>query len=46
MATSIDLSETPCEYRFAGYPLGWHTKEIIASLGLDYDDLQAKGVFD
>ena len=46
MATSIDLSETPCQYRFAGYPLGWHTKEIIASLGLDYDDLQAKGVFD
>ena len=46
MATSIDLSETPCEYRFAGYPLGWHTKEIIESLGLDYDDLQAKGVFD
>ena len=46
MATSINLSETPCEYRFAGYPLGYHTKEIIASLGLDYDDLQAKGVFD
>ena len=46
MATSINLSETPCQYRFAGYPLGWHTKEIIASLGLDYDDLQAKGVFD
>ena len=46
MAPSINLSETPCEYRFAGYPLGYHTKEIIASLGLDYDDLQAKGVFD
>ena len=46
MASSIKLSETPCQYPFAGYPAGYHTKEIIDSLGLDYDDLQAKGVFD
>ena len=45
MGTAVHLSETPCEYRFAGYPLGYHTKEIIESLGLDYEDLKEKGVF-
>ena len=45
MATPIHLSESPCKYNFAGYPLGYHTKEIIASLGLDYDALEEKGVF-
>ncbi len=46
MATAIKLSETPCEYRHAGYPLGYHTREIIDSLGFDYDMLKEKGVFD
>ena len=45
MATSIKLSECPCEYKFAGYPLGYHTKEIIEKLGLNYDELEEKGVF-
>lgn len=46
LGTAIKLSETPCEYRFAGYPLGYHTREIIESLRLDYDALAANGVFD
>ena len=45
MATPVRLSETPCEYRTAGYPEGYHTREIIESLGLDYEALAARGVF-
>jgi len=45
MASAIKLSECPCEYRHAGYPQGYHTKEIIDRLGLDYDELEGKGVF-
>ena len=45
MATAIHLSECPCEYKFAGYPLGYHTREIIEALGKDYDELNRKGVF-
>ena len=45
MATAIHLSESPCEYKFAGYPLGYHTREIIESLGKDYNELNKKGVF-
>ena len=46
MATSIRLSESPCEYNFAGFPLGYHTREIVEALGFDYDALKKKGVFD
>ena len=45
MATSIKLSECPCEYKHAGYPLGYHTREIVEQLGLDYEELEKKGVF-
>lgn len=45
LASSIKLSECPCEYKFAGYPAGYHTAEIIKTLGLDYDELEKKGVF-
>ena len=45
MATAIHLSESPCEYKFAGYPLGYHTREIIESLGKNYVELNKKGVF-
>ena len=45
MATAVKLSECPCEYRHAGYPLGYHTRAVIESLGLDYEALQEKGVF-
>ena len=46
MASPIKLECTPCEYRFAGYPLGYHTREIIEALGLDYEELLCKKVFD
>lgn len=45
LATSIKLSECPCNYDLAGYPAGYHTHEMIEKLGLDYDELEAKGVF-
>lgn len=46
LATAVKLSECPCEYKFAGYPAGYHTKEVIEQLGMDYAELKAKGVFD
>ena len=46
MGTAIRFSETPCEYQYAGYPLGYHTKQIIEKLGLDYQELARKGAFD
>lgn len=46
MGTAVKMSECPCEYKHAGYPNGYHTKAVIKKLGLDYDDLKAKGVFD
>lgn len=45
LGTAVKLSECPCEYKHAGYPVGYHTKEVIDSLGLDYKALEAKGVF-
>ena len=45
MATSVKLSECPCEYEYAGYPTGYHTREMIEKLGLDYEELEARGVF-
>lgn len=46
LATAVKLSECPCEYKFAGYPTGYHTKEVIEQLEMDYAELKAKGVFD
>ena len=45
LATSIKMSECPCIYEQAGYPAGYHTKEMIERLGLDYAELEEKGVF-
>ena len=45
LATSIKLSECPCIYEQAGYPAGYHTHEMIEKLGLDYAELETKGVF-
>jgi hypothetical protein len=28
-----------------GYPLGYHTKEVIEGLGLDYEALEKEGAF-
>ena len=46
LAAAVKLSECPCEYKFAGYPTGYHTKEVIEQLGMDYAELKAKCVFD
>jgi len=45
LATSIKLSKCPCRYETAGYPAGYHTKEIIEAMGLDFSELEAKDVF-
>ena len=45
LATAIKMSECPCEYEHAGYPLGYHTRDIIDKLGLDYEELEIKGTF-
>ncbi len=45
LATSVKLSECPCQYETAGYPAGYHTREVIERLGLDYSQLEEKGVF-
>ena len=46
MGPPIKFSESPCECRYAGYPLGYHTRQIVEALGMDYEELLAKGVFD
>lgn len=46
LGSPMKLSECPVTYEKSGYPLGYHTKEVIAELGLDYDQLSADGVFD
>lgn len=45
LATSIKMSACPCIYEQAGYPAGYHTHEMIEKLGLDYAELETKGVF-
>ncbi|MBR2593272.1 MAG: CoA transferase [Firmicutes bacterium] len=44
----IKLSKCPPEYREAGYPIGYHTKEIVGKLGFseeEINEMEAKGVF-
>ena len=43
---SLGQRDPVVEYKFAGYPTGYHTKEVIEQLGMDYAELKAKGVFD
>lgn len=40
MGSPIRLSECPPEYRHAGYPEGYHTVEILTSLGYSEDDIK------
>lgn len=49
LGCSIKLSDCPAQYRHGGYPMGFHTKEVLAGLGYteeQIDDLAATGVFD
>ena len=46
LGSPMKLSECPVTYDLGGYPLGYHTQEVMGELGLDYDALKAAGVFD
>jgi crotonobetainyl-CoA:carnitine CoA-transferase CaiB-like acyl-CoA transferase len=46
LGSAMKLSESPTDFSVGGYPLGYHTREVIDALGLDYDQLNADGVFD
>lgn len=39
LGTAIKLSECPIEYKHAGYPLGYHTKSILKSLGFVEEEI-------
>lgn len=44
----VKFSKTPITYRHAGYPIGYHTKEVMEQLGYSEDDiknLKEKGIF-
>ena len=45
LGSPFKLSESPVTYEMGGYPLGYHTKEVIEALGLDYESLKVDGVF-
>lgn len=45
LGSPMKLSECPVTYDLGGYPLGYHTKEVMSELGLDYDALNTAGVF-
>jgi len=36
----LRLSECPPQYRHAGYPTGYHTREILAGLGFPEDEIE------
>lgn len=39
LATPIRLSESPVEYRHTGYPVGYHTEEVLSQFGLTEDEI-------
>jgi len=48
LASPIKLSECPVQYKFGGYPLGYHTNLVMEQLGYspeEIDTLERKGVF-
>ena len=46
LGSPMKLSECPVTYEMGGYPLGYHTREVVEELGLNYDKLKVDGVFD
>ena len=45
LGSPFKLSECPNTYDMGGFPLGYHTKEVVEELGMDYDELKEKGTF-
>lgn len=41
VANPIQFSETPTVYRHAGYPTGFHTREVLSALGLSDEEIRA-----
>lgn len=39
--TAVKLSESPAQYRFGGYPVGYHTKEVLKALGCSDDEIES-----
>ncbi|MFR3298479.1 MAG: CaiB/BaiF CoA transferase family protein [Fusobacterium sp.] len=40
MTTPIKLSESPIEYKETGYPLGYHTEEILKEIGYTLEEIE------
>lgn len=40
MGSPLRMSACPPEYRHAGYPTGYHTEEVLRSLGYDEEQIQ------
>lgn len=45
LGSPFKLSESPVTCEIGGYPLGYHTREIVETLGMDYEELKKAGVF-
>ena len=41
MGCPVHLSRTPPEYRHAGYPEGWHTREFLGALGYTDEEIES-----
>lgn len=40
MATPINLSECPINYQKTGYPLGYHTEEVLKKMGFTAEEIE------
>lgn len=48
LGTAVKLSECPIEYGYGGYPIGYHTVEVMRKLGFTPEQIEAmnkKGIF-
>ena len=49
LGTAVKLSNCPIEYKHGGYPMGYHTKEVMTSLGYseeEFSKFEQENVFD